>query len=93
MSWYGYLEVFHSPLDFEITRVDCIINKAELGLNHSVFAFAISISVDSISAVSRQEAHGSIIKFCPTEHRPIMRKKLLKADPRTTTVRQSAIGR
>ena len=24
MSRYGYLEVFQSPLDFEITRVDCI---------------------------------------------------------------------
>ena len=24
MSKYGYLEVFHSPLNFEITRVDCI---------------------------------------------------------------------
>ena len=23
MSRYGYLEVFQSPLDFEITRVDC----------------------------------------------------------------------
>ena len=26
MSKYGYLEVFHSPLEFEITRVDCIHN-------------------------------------------------------------------
>ena len=24
MSKYGYLEVFQSPFDFEITRVDCI---------------------------------------------------------------------
>ena len=24
MSRYRYLEVFHSPLEFEITRVDCI---------------------------------------------------------------------
>ena len=26
MSKYGYLEVFRSPLEFEITRVDCILN-------------------------------------------------------------------
>ena len=26
MSRYGYLEVFQSPFDFEITRVDCISN-------------------------------------------------------------------
>ena len=26
MSRYGYLEVFQSPLEFEITIVDCIMN-------------------------------------------------------------------
>ena len=27
MSRYGYLKVFKSPLEFEITRVDCIIQS------------------------------------------------------------------
>ena len=27
MSRYGYLEVFQSPLEFEITRVDCITER------------------------------------------------------------------
>ena len=31
MSNNGYLEVFQSPLDFEITRVDCIYSARKLG--------------------------------------------------------------
>ena len=30
MSKYGYFEVFQSPLEFEITRVDCICTKRTL---------------------------------------------------------------
>ena len=51
------------------------IDQIELDLNHSFFVFAMLVSVDSISAISRQEAHDSTIKFCPSEHRSIMRKK------------------
>ena len=33
MSKYGYLELFfEGPFDFEITRVDCIINKSSIFL-------------------------------------------------------------
>ena len=30
MSRYGYLEVFHSPLEFEITRVDCSVDPDDV---------------------------------------------------------------
>ena len=54
------------------------IDQIELDLNHSFFVFAMLVSDDSISAISRQEAHDSIIKFCPSEHRSITRKKKKK---------------
>ena len=35
MSRYGYLEVFNSPLEFEITRVDCTLKQAHNCTKHS----------------------------------------------------------
>ena len=32
MSKYGYIEVFQSPLAFEITRVDCILMGGQKGI-------------------------------------------------------------
>ena len=45
MSRYGYLEVFQTdPLDFEITRVDCISNES----GHSIsYKTACAPSEDS----------------------------------------------
>ena len=39
MSRYGYLEVFQSPLEFEITRVDCIFNAGEYLYSQFVVVF------------------------------------------------------
>ena len=45
MLRYGYLEVFQSPLEFEITRVDCmyIVIALYMALNK---IFLQSISID-----------------------------------------------
>ena len=40
MARYGYLEVFHSPLDFEITRVDCnFVVMSSIGIKRVDYMF------------------------------------------------------
>ena len=47
MSRYGYLEVFHSPVDFEITRVDCTWTLKNKPVTFALYFMGVEVTVFS----------------------------------------------
>ena len=54
MSRYGYLEVFQSPLEFEITRVDCNIMQCNT-LQHSLTQYDITFTYTFVGTLYKKD--------------------------------------
>ena len=64
MSRYGYLEVFQSPLEFEITRVDCNIIYIRICFDCCIVILFILCDTNILIHYINKYVYGAVQLIC-----------------------------